>query len=195
MKAVFGLGNPGLDYGLTRHNVGFAMIDLYRKIYRHKGKGRIACSSLIYRVDNLLLVKPTTYMNASGESVRAVVDRFGIALSDVIIIYDDLDIPLGMMRILPRGGAGTHKGMLSILAAVETEAIPRLRVGIGGESRSEDTVDYVLSRFSEKEWQELYPVLQHGVAAVEAFCTCNIDEVMTRFNRRGMVDGRKAAAP
>lgn len=184
MKAVFGLGNPGLDYTLTRHNVGFAVIDLYRKVYRHKRKGRIACSSLIYRAEDLLLIKPTTYMNASGESIREIVDRFGIALSDLLIIYDDLDLPLGRMRIIPSGGAGTHKGMLSILDAVGAETVPRLRIGIGVSPRPENAIDYVLGRFNEEEWQTLYPVLEDGVEAVEAFRTCNIDEVMTRFNRR-----------
>jgi PTH1 family peptidyl-tRNA hydrolase len=115
LKAVFGLGNPGIEYALTRHNVGFSVIDLYRKAHCHGEKGRISCSSLVYQTENLLLIKPMTYMNASGEAVSAIIDRFKVALPDVLIIYDDLDLPLGRMRILPKGGAGTQKGMLSIL--------------------------------------------------------------------------------
>lgn len=185
MKAVFGLGNPGIEYALTRHNVGFSVIDLYRKAHCHGEKGRISCSSLVYQTENLLLIKPMTYMNASGEAVSAIIDRFKVALPDVLIIYDDLDLPLGRMRILPKGGAGTQKGMLSILEVLGTEAIPRLRIGIGMKSRSQDTIDYVLGRFMPREWEELIPILERSVDAIEAFRTQDIDTVMTRFNQRG----------
>lgn len=185
LKAVFGLGNPGIEYALTRHNVGFSVIDLYRKAHCHGEKGRILCSSLVYQTENLLLTKPMTYMNASGEAVSAIIDRFKVALPNVLIIYDDLDLPLGRMRILPKGGAGTHKGMLSILEVLGTEAIPRLRIGIGMESRSQDTIDYVLGRFVPREWEELIPILERSVDAIEAFRTQDIDMVMTRFNQRG----------
>jgi PTH1 family peptidyl-tRNA hydrolase len=185
LKAVFGLGNPGIEYALTRHNVGFSVIDLYRKAHSHGEKGRILSSSLLYQTENLLLIKPMTYMNASGEAISAVIERFKIALSDVLIIYDDLDLPLGRMRILPKGGAGTHKGMLSILGVLGTEAIPRLRIGIGVESRFQDTIDYVLGRFTPREWEELLPTLERSVDAIEAFRTQDIDTVMTRFNQRG----------
>ncbi len=185
LKAVFGLGNPGIEYALTRHNVGFSVIDLYRKAHCHGEKGRILCSSLVYKTENLLLIKPMTYMNASGEAVSAIVDRFKVALPDVLIIHDDLDLPLGRIRILPKGGAGTHKGMLSILEVLGTEAIPRLRIGIGMESRLQDTIDYVLGRFMPHEWEELIPILERSVDAIEAFRSQDIDTVMTRFNRRG----------
>ncbi len=185
MKVVFGLGNPGLTYALTRHNVGFAVIDLYRREHLRRSRGRLTCSSLVYRTPDLLLVKPMTFMNASGEAVRKVVERFQIALPDALVVYDDLDLPLGSMRILPAGGAGTHKGMRSILSALDTEEIPRLRVGIGGTSRTEGTVDYVLGRFSEAQWKEISPVLTQGVEAIEAFRTSDLNTVMNRFNRRG----------
>lgn len=185
LKAVFGLGNPGIEYVLTRHNVGFSVIDLYRKAHCHEEKGRILSSSLVYQTENLLLIKPMTYMNASGEAVSEIIDRFKLAFPDVLIIYDDLDLPLGRMRILPKGGAGTHKGMLSILEVLGTEAIPRLRIGIGMESRSQDTIDYVLGRFMPREWEELTPILERSVDAIEAFRTQDIDTVMTRFNQRG----------
>ena len=185
LKAVFGLGNPGIEYAFTRHNVGFSVIDLYRKAYCHGEKGKILCSSLVYQTEDLLLIKPMTYMNASGEAVSAIIDRFKVALPDVLIIYDDLDLPLGRMRILPKGGAGTHKGMLSILEVLGTEAISRLRIGIGMESRLQDTIDYVLGRFTPREWEELTPILERSGDAIEAFRTQDIDTVMTRFNRRG----------
>jgi peptidyl-tRNA hydrolase, PTH1 family len=185
LKAVFGLGNPGLKYALTPHNVGFAVIDLYRRQHLRRARGRLVCSSLVYRTPDLLLVKPMTFMNASGEAVRKVIDRFHIALSDALVVYDDLDLPIGALRVLPKGGAGTHKGMLSILSVLGTEEIPRLRVGTDVPSRPADTVDYVLGKFSEAAWTAIFPVLEQSAEAIEAFRTNPLDTVMNRFNRRG----------
>lgn len=184
MKAVFGLGNPGLRYTLTRHNVGFQVIDLYRKVHRLKEKGRITCSSLIYRREDLFLVKPMTYMNASGEAVKAVLESYKIPVDNALVVYDDLDFPLGRLRVLPGGGAGTHKGMLSILSAVGSEEIPRLRIGIGAKHREQDAVSYVLDRFAPREWEKLFPVLKRAVDVIEAFRSSDINAVMTCFNRR-----------
>lgn len=183
MKAVFGLGNPGLKYALTRHNVGFQVIDLYRKVHRLKEKGRITCSSLIYRTEDLFLVKPMTYMNASGEAVKAVLESYKIPVDNALVVYDDLDFPLGRMRVLPGGGAGTHKGMRSILSAVGSEEIPRLRIGIGAEHRECGAVSYVLDRFAPREWEKLFPLLKRAVDVIEAFRSSDINAVMTCFNR------------
>ena len=187
MKAVFGLGNPGLDYTLTRHNVGFQVVDLYREVNRLRKKGRIAGRSVVYRLKDLLLVKPMTYMNASGDAVRSVLDQFQIPLVDALIVYDDLDLPFGTMRILPGGGAGTHKGMLSVLSALGDENIPRLRIGIGVEPCPADTVTYVLTRFTPAEWKQLVPVLRRAGEAIELLRTADINAVMNRFNRARQV--------
>ena len=160
------------------------MIDLYRREHIPHRKGRITCSSIVYRDDGLLLVKPMTYMNESGQAVRQVVDRFGLNPSAILIVYDDLDLSLGRMRILPKGGPGTHKGMRSIVDALGTEEVPRLRIGIGVEERTPDTVDFVLSRFSEDEWRRIVPVFRRAVAAIELFRTERLDAVMNQFNRR-----------
>lgn len=187
MKAVFGLGNPGVEYALSRHNVGFDIVDLYRKRHAPQLKARLIGSALVYKSRDLFLVKPMTYMNASGEAVRAVIDRFRIAYQDALIVYDDLDIPLGKMKILAAGGPGSHKGMMSVISALGSEEIPRLRVGIGGEERPRDQVDYVLGRFTGTEWEKIYPVLERSVEAIEEFRTEDINTVMTRFNRRSRV--------
>lgn len=187
MKAVFGLGNPGVEYALSRHNVGFDIVDLYRKRHAPQLKARLIGSALVYKSRDLFLVKPMTYMNASGEAVRAVIDRFRIAHQDALVVYDDLDIPLGKMKILAAGGAGSHKGMMSVISALGSEEIPRLRVGIGGEERPRDQVDYVLGRFTGTEWEKIYPVLERSVEAIEEFRTEDINTVMTRFNRRSRV--------
>jgi len=183
LKAVFGLGNPGLKYSLARHNVGFQVIDLYRKVNHIRNKGWITGCSLVYRLENLLLVKPMTYMNTSGEAVKAIVDQFHIPLKNALIVYDDLDLACGTMRILPGGGAGSHKGMISILSALKDESIPRLRIGIGVEPQPSDTVAYVLGRFTPEEWKRLVPTLRRAGEAVSLFCTGDVNAVMNRFNR------------
>lgn len=187
MKAVFGLGNPGLEYALTRHNVGFDVVDLYRKRHAPRLKARLIGSALVYKSRDLFLVKPMTYMNASGEAVRAVIDRFRISHQDALIVYDDLDIPLGEVKILAAGGPGSHKGMISVISALGSEEIPRLRVGIGRERRPQDQVDYVLGRFTDSEWETISSVLGRCVEAIDTFRTEDINTVMTRFNRHWRV--------
>ena len=183
MKAVFGLGNPGLPYSLTRHNIGFEVVDLYRKMRRTRKKGRIEGSALVYSVDNLLLVKPMTYMNESGLAIRAVLEKYRLDPHDVMIIYDDLDLVLGRIRILAAGGAGSHKGMKSVIRSLGTENIPRLRIGIEAENRQQSGRDFVLDRFSKNEWDQVLPALRSAVEAIDVFCDRGIDETMTRFNR------------
>ncbi|MEA3238188.1 MAG: aminoacyl-tRNA hydrolase [Candidatus Bipolaricaulota bacterium] len=187
MKAVFGLGNPGLEYALTRHNIGFDVVDLYRKRHVPQLKARLIGSALVYKSRDLFLVKPMTYMNGSGEAVKAVIDRFRIPRQDVLLVYDDLDIPLGEMKILAAGGSGSHKGMISVISVLGSEDIPRLRVGIGREKRPQDQVDYVLGRFTDSEWKTISSVLDRCVGAIDTFRTQDINTVMTRFNRRWRV--------
>ena len=184
-KAVFGLGNPGLPYALTRHNIGFEVVDLYRKIHRTRKKGRIEGSALVYSINDLLLIKPMTYMNESGMAVRAVLERHRVEPHDALIVYDDLDLVLGRIRILAAGGAGSHKGMKSVIRALGTEKIPRLRIGIEAEGREESGRDFVLDRFSKNEWNQVFPAVQSAVEAIDGCCGRGIDEAMTRFNRWG----------
>ena len=187
MKAVFGLGNPGLEYALSRHNVGFEVIDLYRKRHVPRLKARLIGAALVYKSRDLFLVKPMTYMNASGEAVKAIIDRFRIPYQDALVVYDDLDIPLGEMKILAAGGPGSHKGMISIISALGSEDIPRLRVGIGLGQRPRDQVDYVLGQFTPQEWETIYPILERSVEAIATFRSEDINTIMTRFNRRRRV--------
>lgn len=183
IKAVFGLGNPGLPYALTRHNIGFEVVDLYRQIHRIRRRGRIEGSALVYSLDELLLVKPLTYMNDSGVAVGAVLARHRIDPIDAMIIYDDLDLPLGRIRILASGGAGSHKGMQSVLRVLKTEEIPRLRIGIETEMRTQTGTDFVLGKFTLQEWETMQPVVRSAVDAVKVFCDEGISAAMTRFNR------------
>ena len=184
MNAVFGLGNPGVSYALTRHNVGFEVIDLYRKVHRWKGKGRIQNSALVYRSDDCLLVKPMTFMNESGTAVAGVLRRYGIARDKALVVYDDLDLELGRIRLLAAGGAGSHNGMKSVLGALGDESIPRLRIGIEIEDRRDVGRDYVLDRFTTDEWTVVVPALERAVEAIDVFRRRGIDAAMTEFNRR-----------
>ena len=184
MKAVFGLGNPGRAYTLTRHNVGFEVIDLYRKVHRLRRRGRIESSALVYSDDDLLLIKPMTFMNDSGAAVRCALSKHGVSPIDALVVYDDLDLPLGRIKVLGAGGAGTHKGMTSILNALGTEEIPRLRIGIEVEERTETGRNFVLDRFTPVEWMRVLPALESAVDAIDLFRRADIDAVMTRFNRR-----------
>lgn len=184
MKAVFGLGNPGLTYALTRHNVGFEAIDLYRKLHRVRRKATIQHSALVYRHKDLLLSKPITFMNDSGRAVRGVLTRHSIPASDALIVYDDLDLPLGRIKILASGGSGSHNGMKSVLEALRTENVPRLRIGIEADARSQTGRDFVLDRFTQEEWARVVPALECAVEAIASFAHADIDAVMTRYNRR-----------
>ena len=184
MKAVFGLGNPGLAYVLTRHNVGFEVIDLYRKVHRLRRKGRIESSALVYSTGGLLLVKPMAFMNESGTAVRGVLSKHSVSPADALIVHDDLDLPLGRMKLLGAGGPGTHKGVSSVLSALGTEEVPRLKIGIEIDERGEAGIDFVLDRFSPAEWERVLPALECAVEAIDLFRTTDIHAVMTRYNRR-----------
>lgn len=184
MKAVFGLGNPGLAYGLTRHNAGFEVVDLYRKVHRVRARGRMQHSALVFSWDDLLLVKPLTYMNESGRAVQGVLCQHGISTRDALIIYDDLDLPLGRVRLLASGGPGSHKGIASVLACLGTEDIPRLRVGIEIEGRDLPGSDYVLDRFTPDEWETVVPGLERAVEAIDLFRAVGIEAAMARVNRK-----------
>jgi len=184
VKAVFGLGNPGLDYVLTRHNVGFEAIDLYRKLRRVRRKARIEHGALVYRYRDLLLCKPMTFMNDSGRAVRGVLSKHKLAPSDALVVYDDLDLPLGRIKILSAGGPGSHNGMKSVIGALETEEIPRLRIGIEAEARTQTGRDFVLDRFTPEEWTRVVPAIERAVDAITLYARADIHAVMTEFNRR-----------
>jgi len=184
MKAVFGLGNPGLTYALTRHNVGFEVVDLYRKVHRHRRKGRIERSALVYSTGELLLVKPMTYMNDSGTAVRGVLAKHGIPPENALVVHDDLDLPVGRIKILAAGGPGSHKGIGSIVQALGTERIPRMKIGIEADERTAAGRDFVLDRFTPEEWTRVVPALERAVEAIDLFRRADIGAVMTRFNRR-----------
>ncbi len=185
-KVIIGLGNPGLEYNFTRHNVGFQVIDLYRTRAGIRMKAIVIAGSLVYQHQNILLVKPLSYMNESGTAVRGIItwaNQFKVTPADCLIVYDDLDLQLSRMKILPQGGASGHQGMRSIIRALGTEKIPRLRIGIRtGEDRPPNAVNFVLGRFELEEWRKIFPVLERAACAIDLFGKSDINTVMNRFN-------------
>lgn len=185
MKLVVGLGNPGKEYLRSRHNVGFLVIDLLAKrtgIRLRRRKSASMGESSIGQ-EPVLLAKPMTFMNRSGDAVGPIFGRLRLLPTDLLVVYDDLDLPFGKLRLRPRGSSGGHNGMKSIIASLETEDFPRLRIGIGRpENEGKDAVHYVLGPFRKAESEALDEVIARAADAVESFVTAGIEVAMNRFN-------------
>jgi PTH1 family peptidyl-tRNA hydrolase len=182
---LIGLGNPGREYKDTRHNFGFMLID--RIAVRLNARGMKVQSKAIvmtttYEDNKLILAKPQTFMNLSGQSVQGLVHFYKIPLTNVMILSDDLDIPFGTIRIRGAGGPGGQRGLSSILEKLGTKEVPRLRLGIGRPPGRMDPAAYVLQNFSRDEMQTLSEVLDHGAEAVLAFTTHGLNKAMNEFN-------------
>ena len=182
---IVGLGNPGRDYRLNRHNIGFRAIDCLSKSWkvtldnvRNKaliGQGQLGEVKVI-------LAKPQTFMNLSGQSVAPLLRFYKIPQEKMLVIVDDLDLPLGTLRLRENGGSAGHKGMTSIIGQLGSNDFPRLRLGIGRPSGRLPVEDYVLQNFSDKEEELLTPLLDRSVEAVEVFIKNGIKSAMTQFN-------------
>lgn len=186
-KLVVGLGNPGARYEGTRHNVGFEAVGRLVEFLgasgpKSKFKGRLWEATTA--VGRLFLLTPETFMNLSGQSLRAAVDYFKIPLENVLVICDDFALPLGRVRFRPGGSSGSHRGLGNIIEELRTEAIPRLRIGIGPLPQGVDPVEFVLGRFSPEEAERLEAVLGKIPQAIVDWCTHGIKYCMDRYNGR-----------
>lgn len=188
MWAVVGLGNPGRRYSGTRHNAGFLFVRSMAKTWKIRLKKR-RFSSKIGEVERksekIMLALPQNYMNNSGVAVKQILAGRNIRPEKLIVVYDDLDIPLGEIRIRKSGGAGTHKGMGSVVREIETTEFPRMRLGIGPLPPGEDAVDYVLSAFEKREIPLLVDGLKKAQEALELILAGSVEEAMNTFNQRG----------
>ena len=168
-RMIVGLGNPGPEYAETRHNVGFMVVDLLAR--RWAGRFTPREHALLARVSihgvPTLLVKPQTFMNASGRAVAPLVRQLGLPPEHLIIVYDDMDLPFGTLRMRAKGSHAGHKGMRSVLEHLGTQAVPRLRIGIGRPPGNMDPADYVLSPFDPEERELLPWILERAVEALE----------------------------
>ncbi|HID63524.1 MAG TPA: aminoacyl-tRNA hydrolase [Anaerolineae bacterium] len=185
-KLIVGLGNPGRKYARNRHNVGFQCLDRLAQAHglsfaRRRAKASLAIGKIAAISTGVALAKPLTYMNLSGRAVRQLVSFYKLSLEDILVIYDDLDLPLGTIRLRPEGGPGGHKGMRSIIEALGSQAFPRLRVGIG-RPPGNDAASYVLSDFTADEQITLESVYERVVAAVELFLREGIEAAMNTYN-------------
>ena len=188
---IVGLGNPGRKYEFTRHNVGFQVVDLLRREIS-AGEAKRQDFSLVMEgwlgTEDLILAKPQTFMNSSGVAVAALVSRYGIPLEDLYVIYDDLDLDLGMLRVRRSGSAGGHKGMKSIIGSLGSPAFPRVRIGIGQPPQNMEVIDYVLSGFSAQERKQIDETQQIAVEALQVMILEGIDSAMNKFNVRRTSD-------
>lgn len=186
MYLIVGLGNPGKDYEKTRHNVGFdtvdALIDEYCipesgvKFKALYGKGMIGG-------EKVLVMKPLTYMNLSGEAVRAIVDYFKIDVKEeLIVVYDDIDLEPGHVRIRAKGSAGGHNGMKNIIQHLGTQEFARVRVGVGAKPKGWDLADHVLSRFSKEDRVLVEEAIEKSCKAIRCFVEEGIDAAMNQYN-------------
>ena len=183
MKLIVGLGNPGKKYEHTRHNMGFDVLDLFSDlamidIDKESFKGLLGRGKLFDQ--DVLLLKPQTYMNLSGESVQEVVHYFKIKLEDIVVIYDDMALPIGRIRLRERGSSGGHKGMQNIIEHLGSEDIKRIRVGIGEPTF--DVIDYVLAKPSKDEAPEIEEAIKEAVEALKVILKNNFEVAMNKFN-------------
>ncbi len=183
---IVGLGNPGRKYRQNRHNVGFLAVD---QLARRLGLtfSRVQSQALLtsaHRGDQkILLAKPQTYMNLSGRAVRGLVRFFRVPLNHLLVVYDELDLPFGVLRMRPAGGAGGHQGMRSVIQELGSNEFPRLRVGVGRPPGRMDPAAYLLQDFSKEEMELLPPILEEAAESILTFIDHGIQQAMTEFNR------------
>lgn len=193
MYIIAGLGNPGRKYENTRHNIGFIALDLLaerndikiNKI-KHKalvGEGRISGQKV-------LLVKPQTYMNLSGQSLQEVMAYYKEEIEKLVVIYDDIDIPMGTVRIRKKGSAGTHNGMRSVVQCLSSDQFPRIRIGLG-DGRKGELKDFVIGGFSKEEKAPLEEAVRRAVLAAECIVEKGIDKAMNEYNVRQKTSEKK----
>lgn len=182
---IVGLGNPGRDYAFNRHNVGFMAVS--RLAAKHKTaftrrQGKSLVTTIRIDEKQVVLAKPQTYMNLSGEAVQSLLKFYNLPLSQLMVCFDDLDLPVGTIRIRPEGGSSGQNGMKSIIERLGTRVFPRLRIGIGRPPGRMDPADFVLMDFKEAEAEIMDVTLDRAVEAVEAFVKDGLDAAMNRFN-------------
>ncbi len=190
MKLIAGLGNPGPDYVGTRHNVGFEVAD---ELARRHGLtfGAARAEALVARIrgaESVLLVKPLSYMNLSGRPVGELVRYYRIPLDQVLVVVDDVNLPLGRLRARARGSDGGHHGLRSVLEALGTPAVARLRLGVGRGDPARELADHVLARFDPDERPQVAAMVEAAADAAELFCAEGIGAVMNRYNRKDDVE-------
>ncbi|HEY8131282.1 MAG TPA: aminoacyl-tRNA hydrolase [Thermoanaerobaculia bacterium] len=188
MKLIVGLGNPGAEYARSRHNIGWMIADAFAAKFRididkHEkealtGRGRVGGGAVV-------VARPLTYMNRSGEAVKLLTDAYLESLQDLLVVHDEIDLPLEKLRLRERGSPGTHNGMRSVVESLATESFPRLRFGVRGANYAEDgrLRDYVLDDFEENELPIVHRTIERAVDALVLFARGELKRAMNEFNR------------
>ena len=188
MFLIVGLGNPGREYEKTRHNVGFAVIDALADKYNISvadRKSRAFCGKGTIGGQKVLLAKPQTYMNLSGESIRSLADYYKIDVeTELLVIFDDVSLDVGTLRIRKKGSAGGHNGIKNIIANLGTDTFERIKVGVGEKPKGYDLADYVLGHFTKAEQALMEEGYQNAISAVERIVQGEIDAAMNQFNQK-----------
>ncbi len=190
MVVIIGLGNPGRQYALTRHNVGFRVLDALARRLKwdfRAGKGEFVVATGSFEDEDLVLAKPVTSMNESGIAVNDVVERFEVGLESILVVVDDFQIPLGSLRLRPSGSDGGHNGLSSIVYHLQSDSFPRLRCGIGSAGMPADKslmADFVLTKFTATEEAVVAEMVDRAAEACLSFASDGIDKTMSLFNRK-----------
>lgn len=185
MKIVVGLGNPGSKYAGTRHNVGFSVIDELAERYAIKvetKKHKALIGKGVYEGEQVILAMPQTYMNLSGESVREIMNFYKCTADDLIVVYDDIDLAVGRLRVRERGSAGGHNGMKNIIQQIGSQDFVRVRVGIGSRPAQMELADYVLSRFGKNELESIRQSCAYACDAISMIITDTAVSAMNKYN-------------
>ena len=191
-ELIVGLGNPGAKYDQTRHNIGFEAVDSLAQAWslswqeNKRFQGVIAEGISPYG-NKVRLLKPLTYMNRSGQAVRAVIDWYKIAPDTVLVIYDDMDLPVGRLRMRRSGSAGGHNGMKSIISHLSSQDFPRLRLGIGKSDGDKQTIGHVLGKFAPAEKKVMQKILDISVNAVEKSLKEGVEQAMNIYNSKKLI--------
>ncbi|MEF9945717.1 MAG: aminoacyl-tRNA hydrolase [Lachnospiraceae bacterium] len=188
MFIIIGLGNPTLQYEHTRHNVGFDVIDTLAEKYNIEvdmRKHRAFCGKGIIAGQKVILAKPQTFMNLSGESVRGLIEYYKVdAEQELLVIYDDVSLDVGQLRIRKKGSAGGHNGIKNIIAHIGSDVFPRIKIGVGEKPKKYDLADYVLGHFSKGEKESMEEGYQRAAKAVEMIVAGELESAMNQFNKK-----------
>ena len=189
MKLIVGLGNPEPKYAMTRHNLGFMVVAALAEqegvSFRKSAVAEALAAKVKIGPQTCSLLLPTTYMNNSGRAVVAAVTKGGFALEDVLVVYDDMALDVGQLRLRPEGTAGGHNGIKSIIAHLDTKKFPRLRLGVGQPGGKVDPADHVLNNFTSAEKKLLPDIINQALSCVHSWVTEGVEQAMNRHNKRG----------
>ncbi len=187
MKLIVGLGNPGDEYRLTPHNLGFMAVDRLAErcgVEFSRREARAITATGIIEGEQAVLAKPQTFMNLSGLAVNGLLKKWNLSAEDLIVLVDDVDLPLGLLRIRSRGSAGGHNGLKSIIAALETEQFVRVRMGVGPERVVDDLISYVLAPFGKNDFKIVAEMVDQAAEAVRTILKQGPEKAMNLFNRK-----------